>query len=225
MLKAIVFDFDGIIVDTEPLHYKAFQLVLAPHGLGYSWQEYVEHYIGFDDRDAFREVFRLAGRPLTESGLAGLVNSKAVTFQEVIGGGVDAYPGVTSLVRGLTGTIPLAICSGALRSDIVPILRQLGLESAFDIMVTAEEVTASKPDPESYRLAVQRLTDRFPDHAITPAACLAIEDTPAGIVSATGAGLRVLSITNSYPAERLTGAWKILHSLEGVDLASLRSVF
>lgn len=225
MLKAVVFDFDGVIVDTEPLHYKAFQRILNPLGLGYSWQEYLDRYIGFDDRDAFREAYRLGGRTLCDAELVGLVDRKAESFQEIIADGVEAYPGVPELVRELAASIPLAICSGALRSDIVPILKQLGLDAAFTLMVTADEVTVSKPDPESYRLAVQRLADRFPSHGICPADCLAIEDTPAGIASAAGAGMRVLCVTNSYPAERLAGAWKIVHSLEGIDLASLRSIF
>jgi HAD superfamily hydrolase (TIGR01509 family) len=225
MLKAVVFDFDGIIVDTEPLHYKAFQQVLNPQGLFYSWKDYVDHYIGFDDRDGFREAYRLAGRTLGDAELVGLITRKAAAFQEVIADGVEPYAGVTDLVREISGTLPLAICSGALQSDILPILQQLGLSQAFDIMVTADEVATSKPDPESYRLAVQRLAQRFPGHDLVAADCLAIEDTPAGIMSAAGAGLRVLSVTNSYPAERLVGAWRVVQTLEGVSLATLRSIF
>lgn len=221
MLSAVVFDFDGIIVDTEPLHYKAFQEILVPLGLGYSWEEYLERYLGFDDRDAFRESFRAAGRLLLDQELKSLMEDKAGAFQTIVSVGVAPYPGVVELIRSISGNLPLALCSGALRCDIDPILAQLELTGAFDALVTADEVAASKPDPESYRLAVQRLQQIFPGR-VDPRASLAIEDTPAGIASATGAGLKVLAVTNSYPGERLAGACRVVESLVGVDLEGLR---
>lgn len=225
MLAAVIFDFDGIIVDTEPLHYKAFQEVLIPLGMGYGWDEYLGHYIGFDDRDAFREAFRRNGRALTADELHRLIGEKAEAFQKIIATGVEPYPGVVELICSLSGKLPVGLCSGALRSDIDPILAQLRLGSAFDCMVTADEVSASKPDPESYALAVRRLSEVFPERSIIPAVCLAIEDTPAGIASATGAGLKVLAVSNSYPAERLVGVLKVVESLAGVDAQSLSSLF
>ncbi len=224
MLTAVVFDFDGIIVDSEPMHYRAFQKVLEPLGAGYSWQEYVDRYMGFDDRDAFREAFRVNGLQLHEGELNRLIAAKAACFQEVIAAGVQPYPGVVELIRSLSGVIPLSICSGALRSDIEPVLEQLSLRGAFDLMVTAEEVQASKPDPASYRLAVERLRQAFPAAGISPASSLAIEDTPAGITSATGAGLKVLAVTNSYPATELVQAVKTVDSLAGVTIEDLRSI-
>ena len=221
MLNAVIFDFDGIIVDTEPLHYKAFQELLVPLGLGYSWEEYLERYIGFDDRDAFREAFRGAGRNLSGQELKELIQGKAEAFLKIVSVGVAPYPGVVELIRAISGTLPLALCSGALRSDIDPILLQLGMTGVFDAMVTADEVSASKPDPESYRVAVRRLQEIFPGK-VDAAASLAIEDTPAGIASATGAGLKVLAVTNSYPGERLAGACRVVGSLVGVDVEGLR---
>lgn len=225
MLSAVIFDFDGIMVDTEPLHYKAFQEVLTPLGYGYSWAEYLHRYIGFDDRDAFREVFRAAGRVLVSEELQQLIEEKADAFQRAIAAGVEPYPGVVELVRAIAGNLPLALCSGALPSDIHPILNQLGLTGAFDEIVTAADVTASKPDPESYSLTVARLAAIFPHLGIIPANCLAIEDTPAGISSAVGAGLKILAVTNSYPEECLGGACKVVPALSGIDLEGLRLLF
>lgn len=225
MLAAVIFDFDGIIVDTEPLHYKAFQQVLVPLGLGYSWEAYVNHYIGFDDRDAFREAFASSGRVIDAGELCSLIDQKAAAFNTIISTGVTPFPGVVELINSLTGLCPLALCSGALASDIVPILQQLGITEAFDVKVTADEVSASKPDPESYCLAVSRLSQAFPRLAIVPSQCLAIEDTPAGIASATGAGLKVLAVTNSYPGEKLSGAIKVVDSLAGMDLPGLKAYF
>jgi HAD superfamily hydrolase (TIGR01509 family) len=224
MLTAVIFDFDGVIVDTEPIHYRAFQDVLQPLELGYTWDEYLERYIGFDDRDAFREVFSVAGRSLDERMLAELIDRKAAAFEAAVKLGVRPYPGVLELIRSLTGNIPLALCSGALKRDIMPILDILGIGGIFDVQVTAEDVEASKPDPESYSLAVQRLAEQFPDLAIAPGTCLAIEDTPAGIASALAAGVKVLAVANSYGAERLTEAVRVVESLEGTDLAGLRAI-
>jgi beta-phosphoglucomutase len=224
MLKAVIFDFDGVIVDTEPLHYRAFQQVLEPLGLGYSWEDYVDRYMGFDDRDAFMEAFTSAGRALDGQMLEWLIGDKAAAFQQIISVGVTAYPGVVELVGEIAAQLPLALCSGALPSDIEPIISQLGLASAFSVIVTAADVSASKPDPASYALAVARLAERHPTLQIEPRHCLAIEDTPAGIASASGAGVAVLALTNSYPAAHLASAIRIVPSLADVRLADLRQL-
>ncbi len=221
---AVIFDFDGIIVDTEPIHYQAFQQVLNPLGIGYSWEEYIDKYIGFDDRDAFREAFHAAGKKLDPENLAALINRKAELFENIVQQGVAAYPGVISLIRALKGNVPLALCSGALRSDILPILDNMAIRDAFDVLVTSEDVKESKPNPQSYILAVKRLAEYFPERNITPECCIAIEDTPAGIVSALAAGIRVLAVTNSYNADRLEGAVHVTDSLETVTLELLANL-
>ncbi|MGA2404559.1 MAG: HAD family phosphatase [Syntrophobacteraceae bacterium] len=209
---AVIFDFDGVIVDTEPLHYKAFQQILEPLGLGFSWQEYVDTYMGFDDRDAFMEAFTAHGRALDADTLLSLVEHKAQIFQIIIRDGIIAYPGVTELIKKLHHClVPLAISSGALRSDITPILRQLDIAHCFDVIVTADNVTKSKPDPESYRLAFDGLNSRS---GTSPERTVAIEDTPAGITAAKGAGLAVIGLTNSYPKEFISDATVIIDSLE-----------
>ena len=156
---AVIFDFDGVLVDTEPLHCRAFLEVLNPLGIGFTWEEYKDLYMGFDDRDAFREAFRAHGRVLDEEALGDLLSAKSGVFQEVIRDGVRAYPGVISLVESLhAGGLPLAINTGALRSDIAPILDRLGLSRGFPLAVTADDVRRSKPDPESYRLPLPPLS-------------------------------------------------------------------
>jgi len=222
MLAGVIFDFDGIIVDTEPLHYRAFQEILASLGLGHSWDEYLRAYIGFDDRDAFREAFRSGGRSLKDRELQVLVKEKGVAFQRIVASGVEVYPGVVELIRSISGRLPLALCSGALPSDIEPVLKQLEIAGLFDVIVTAADVRVSKPDPESYALAVTRLKAAYPDREITPGMCLAIEDTPAGITSARRAGLKVLAVTNSYPEGELAGADRIAASLANENLQTLR---
>jgi len=224
MLKAVVFDFDGIIVDSEPLHCRAFQKLLEPLGAGFTWDEYVERYMGFDDRDAFREAFRVHGLALDGETLSSLIAAKATMFQEVAREGVNSYSGAVDLIRQLSGKIPLALCSGALLSDIEPVLGMLSIPDAFDCIVTADDVSASKPDPASYLLSIQKLQQLFPAQQILSELSVAIEDTPAGISSAKGAGLKVLSVTNSYPAAELHTADRVVDSLSAITLEDLQQL-
>ena len=212
-IEAVIFDFDGVIVDTEPLHHAAFQRTLEPLGLHFTWQEYVETYIGFDDRDAFRHAFSAKDRSLTPDILHTLIDRKASVFNEVIRSGVSAYPGVVDVIQLLHAQkIPLAICSGALRSDIDPILAMLSIAEFFTVIVTADDVAASKPDPECYELAFQKLLSAHAN-SFSKSTTIAIEDTPAGISAAKGAGLKVCAVTNSYPAARLEAATLVVESL------------
>ncbi len=215
--EAVLFDFDGILVDSEPMHYRAFTEVLDPLGMGFPWKEYVETYMGFDDRDAFREAFRAKGIDLDEANLAKLVAAKSEAFLRGLRDGVTACPGAVSMIESLHAAgRPLALCSGALRSDIDPILAQLGVARCFDVLVSADDVRRSKPDPESYALAFAKLSERYVPLLTAPGKSIAVEDTPAGIRSAKGAGLRVLAVTNSYGAGELAEADWIIDSLENV---------
>jgi len=217
---AVIFDFDGVIVDSEPLHYKAFQEVLEPLGIGFPWQEYVDTYMGFDDRDAFLEAFRAHGKDLDDRRLKQLVASKSAIFLDIVRNGVRAYPGTVSLIRSLNASgLPLAISSGALRSDILPILDILGITRCFPHVISADDVRKSKPDPECYSLAFRRLRQTHSLLVSTPDRCLAIEDTPAGIRSAKLAGLNVLAVTNSYSGKQLTEADYLTDSLENVRIS------
>ncbi|OYV98802.1 MAG: HAD family hydrolase [Deltaproteobacteria bacterium 37-65-8] len=220
MPEAVLFDFDGILVDSEPMHHRAFNEVLDPLGMAFPWKEYVETYMGFDDRDAFREAFRAKGIDLDDTNLAKLVAAKSEAFLRGLRAGVTAYPGAVPLIETLSAAgTPLALCSGALRADIDPILARLGVARRFDAIVSADDVRRSKPDPESYALAFRRLAETYSSSLTVPGKSVAVEDTPAGIRSAKGAGLRVLAVTNSYGAVELAEADWIVDSLESVRVA------
>ncbi|HNS80646.1 MAG TPA: HAD family phosphatase [Kiritimatiellia bacterium] len=224
-LQAVIFDFDGVIVDTEPLHWRAFSEALRDDGLAFTWEEYADYYIGFDDRDAFREVFQQAGKPLTSARLVALIRRKADAFQHLISTEPpEPYPGVLDRLREISGQLPLGLCSGALRGDIEPVLERFELGSLFDAIVTAEDVQASKPNPACYRRVLERLNAGRPS-AIPPAGCLAVEDTTAGIASAQGAGMRVLAVSNSHPPPALASADRVMDSLVSVSLDDLRIWF
>lgn len=213
-MEAVLFDFDGVIADSERLHWAAFKQTLEPIGITLSWEDYRQKLMGFDDRGAFQ--FLLPEQSLHE--LERLVGAKAQAFLELLSenGGAAALPGVVELIRSLSGTLPIAICSGALRSDIDPILLNLGIDKAFDAMVTADDTPVSKPDPAPYRLTCRKL-------GVTSG--LAIEDTPAGIRSAKGAGLHVLAVTNSYPIHLLMEADAVIDTLEDLTPDDLHSIY
>lgn len=224
MLAALILDFDGVIVDTEPLHHKALLEVLTPEGIAISWRNYLDDYIGFDDRDALKIAFLRAQRTLSEPRLADLVRRKAEVFARLAAQeGTPAYPGAVALIRQASGRVPLGLCSGAVRSDIDPVLAGLGLAGLFDAVVTAEDVPISKPDPASYDEAARRLESRL---LRSPARrhVLAVEDTPAGIAAARGAGLSVLAVTHTHPAEKLSEATAVVNSLTSVTLEGLAAM-
>ncbi len=217
MTSAVIFDFDGVIVDTEPLHFRAFQEVLEPERLGFTWKDYVSTYIGFDDRDAFRTRYKNAGKKLDEALLPGLVERKAKAFHNLATmAGAKTYPGIVELIDSIAGRLPLALCSGALRSDIAPFFEHYGFASKFDVMVTAEDVHVSKPDALCYKLTVKKLQEKFPSLKIEARHCWAIEDTPAGIKAAKGAGLKVVAVTNSHGRDKLFDADRIVTTVAGL---------
>jgi HAD superfamily hydrolase (TIGR01509 family) len=215
MISALIFDFDGVIADTEPIHYRAFQEVLEPEKMTFPWEEYLGMYIGFDDRDAFRERYKNSGKKVDDRKLSDLIQKKAAAFSRLVThAGVKPYPGVVELIA-LAGDkkIPVALCSGALRSDIEPVLAAVGLAGAFAQVVTADDVAVSKPDPTSYKLVVQKL-----GRGIVARNCIAIEDTPAGIAAAKAAGLKVVAVTNSHGRDKLFRADRIVNTLVGFKL-------
>ncbi len=219
--EGVIFDFDGVIVDSEPLHWRAFCEVLSPHGFTFSWQEYLAGYVGLDDRGALQKIYALMGRPLDSEAMNELIARKAEAFQQQVSRGLAAYPGVLELIARSAAELPVALCSGALRSDILPVLQGLGIKDVFPVMVTADDVAVSKPDPESYRLAFERLSQHHAGRLKNPGACIAIEDTPAGIASARGAGLTVLAVTNNFSADVLAGAHRTVSTLQGMGIDDL----
>ncbi|MEM8737660.1 MAG: HAD family phosphatase [Planctomycetota bacterium] len=222
MLQAIVFDFDGVIVDSEPLHYQAFVMVGKSIGFEFTYQEYLATYIGFDDRDAFRLMLSIAGQTPTDDRIAELGQRKQDAFDAIVHARRQqnasiALPGSLELIDLCHARrFPIAIASGATRADIELILNLLERRDRFEIIVTADDVPRSKPDPASYALAAQRL-GFAPEHS------LAIEDTAAGLRSAKAAGLMTLALTTTGPPQPLAEADRILPDLQGITLDQLKA--
>jgi HAD superfamily hydrolase (TIGR01509 family) len=222
MLRALIFDFNGIIVDDEPIHFELFKQVLAEEGIKLTEADYYARYLGFDDRGAFTAAYREHGRSLDEKLLARLIDRKAIYYQSEIRSKVRIFPGVEKLVTTLVPVLPLAVASGALRQEIETILSAAGLLKHFAVIISAEDVDHGKPEPEIFLKALARLNAQVEDgHPIDAADCLVIEDSKEGIRGARRAGMKCLAVSNSHPTELLQEANAVVRSLEEVDLALL----
>ena len=224
MVQAVIFDFDGIIVDTEALHHAAFVQTVQGVGPGCSWADYQRVYIGFDDRDLFREYYKRSGVPCSDAQVQMLIDRKALLFAETAAkSALKPYSGVVNLLHSLNDAdIPVALCSGALRSDIQPLLEAFELTSCFCVLSTAEDVAVSKPSPAPYLHALHEL-EAHCGRSLDAGCCWAVEDTPAGVTAAAGAGLRVLAVTNTHDQQMLQEANQIVDSLDEVSVSSLNT--
>lgn len=225
MLRGILFDFNGVLVDDEPIHLELFQRVLAEEGLALARERYYADYLGFDDRDCFAAVLAAAGREATEQGVRALIARKARLYEERIEhDGIPFFAGAVELLAAASeADLALGIVSGALRGEIDAAMRRAGVGGRLLAVVAAEDVTRGKPDPEGYRVGFARLATARA--GLAPSEVLAIEDSPAGLAAARGAGLRTLGVAQTYRREELTGAERTVESLGEVDLARLSSWF
>ena len=219
-MRAVIFDFNGIIVDDEPIHFQLFQKVFAEEGIDLTKDAYYERYLGFDDRGAFSFGYRERNRSLSHEKLTELIDRKAFYYQAAIRNQVAIFPGVKELVSSLADNLPLAVASGALRHEIETILTTAGLIQYFKVIVSAEDVDRGKPEPDIFLQALARLNGQIAN-AIQAGDCVVIEDSKEGIKGARRAGMKCLAVTNSHPAELLGEAHTIVNSLEEVGLSRL----
>ena len=227
-LRAVFFDFDGIIVDSEPLHFALFRRLLAEEGIDLTREAYDAHYLGMDDRECFTAVLEVHGKTAALPKVPELIERKSALLMSELNHRVPLLPGAADLVRALAGSVPLAVCSGALRREIEAMLRHADLLSAFVGIVSAEDVTHGKPDPQGYRAALALINRSLaPAEPIVPTSSLVIEDSIAGIEAARAAGMRCLAVANSYPAPALERARAdaVVASLEGDPLKEIQSLF
>ena len=218
MLRLVIFDFNGIVVDDEPIHFKLFQQVLGEEGIILTEDAYYARYLGFDDRGAFIAGFRDNDRAWTDQKLSELIARKALYYQNAIRNHVVIFPGVKSLIYELAPSVPLAVASGALRHEIATILTTAGLLNYFQAIVSAEDVEQGKPEPEIFLTVLAKLNAGAKPQ-IEPADCVVIEDSKEGIRGARAAGMKCLAVTNSHPAELLGEANVVVKSLEEVTLS------
>jgi beta-phosphoglucomutase-like phosphatase (HAD superfamily) len=221
-MRAAIFDFDGVIANSEPLHFAALRDTLKEEGVSIGEDEYYHRYLAYDDRGALRLALEHHGVVPDLHRIDRMARRKAVIFEDVLAT-VAFFPGVPELVRRLASEVPLAIASGARREEIEAILQAGGLRDPFRAIVGADDVARGKPDPEPYLTAAERLRPHAP--GLRAEDCVAFEDSVPGILAARTAGMKVVAVTNSYPAEKLGAAHRVVPTLEGLDGPSLRSLF
>jgi HAD superfamily hydrolase (TIGR01509 family) len=221
-LRAVVFDFDGVLVDSEPLHFRALRDALAPEGVAIDLEEYARTYLSYTDRESIRIALEVHGFPYDAARVESVAERKARLFEDLLPS-VPVFPGARELVVALGERASLAIASGARRAEIEAILAAAGLRSAFAEIVGADDVSHGKPDPEPYLAALRRLRSRAP--ALAPEQCLVIEDTAAGIASGRAAGMKVVGVTHTYPVAALAAAHRVVASLAEVEGAVLHGLF
>ena len=206
MIKAIVFDFDGVLADSEPLHLRSYQQVLSTLGVTLTRDEYYADYLGYDDQGVFTNLAAAHGFALDPRRLELLIAEKGRVYDAIVASGDVLYPGAAACVAQLAAGFPLGIASGALRREIEAILRGASIDHHFRFIVASGDTPQSKPAPDPYRRAAEL-------HGHAPQECLAIEDSRWGIESARAAGLRCIAVTHTYPADQLSMADRIVESL------------
>jgi beta-phosphoglucomutase len=217
VISALVFDFDGVLADSEPLHLTAYQEVLAALGTTLAREEYYARYLGFDDAGVFRALSDDRGWDLSGEQIARLIEEKTSAMDALVRETDVLYPGAAEAIAQLAAVWPLGIASGALRHEIAAILRRSGLEPYFKFIVASGDTAAGKPSPDPYRRAAEL-------HGAPPSACVAIEDSRWGIESAKAAGLWCVGITHTYPVGELLAADAIVGSLSELTPQLIRSV-
>jgi len=222
-LQAIVFDFDGVIADSEPLHLKAYQQALAEDGLLLDRDEYFARYLGYDDVGMLQALARDRGLAWTDRHITALVARKGTKLQALLEGDEVLFPGAAAFVRAAAAEVPIAIASGAMRHEIVQIVRAAGLGDLFTTIVASGDTPESKPSPAPYLLAFEQLRQAS-GRPLDRRRCVAIEDSVWGLESARGAGLRCVGVTTSYPAAELTGAELVVGGLTALTLSMLEQL-
>ena len=204
----LIFDFDGVLAETEDLHFAAFAAALRSAGVELRREVYYERYLGLTDEASIAAAFADAGRRAESRELSELLARKRAEYAER-SRGARLYPGVPRTLRALERRYPLAVASGAFRDEIVAVLARDGVDGLFRAIVSAEDVRRGKPAPDPYLRALETV-NRAGGESIAADRCLVIEDAPHGIESALAAGMRVVAVATSHERSALAGAEAVL---------------
>ena len=227
-LRAIIFDFNGVLADDETPHFLAFQQALAEENLALTKETYYGAYLGMDERNCAVAILESAGGGRDPARVRRIMESKAALFQAYTATHKPPlFEGVVEFVKQAGAHYRLAIASGGRREQIEFALRETPIEKDFTVIVSAEDTRLGKPDPAIYRLALTRLNAAAPRPRppIRPPECLVIEDSRAGIRAALAAGMRVVALATTYPADQLAEAHAVLPGLTGASLDRLHRLF
>ena len=225
-LKAVIFDFDGVIADTEPIHLSAFQLTLGGLGIPLTEEDYYAGYLAYDDKTFFKRFLNDRDYEYEEALIAELIERKTGHYDNLIEGNIEILPGVRGFIDKIAGKYRIAIGSGAMMGEIVDILEFAGIRGFFEVIVGAEDIENCKPAPDVYLEVIKRLNaSASASEKISADECLVIEDSVSGIKAALSAGMKCLAVTNSYSADELSHAHMVRDSLGGVGIEDLNGLF
>ena len=225
MLKAVIFDFDGVIADSEALHYAALNTIFNRYGVDVPKDVHWEKYLGYSDRENIEAVNVDYNMGADEAKIQEMIAEKKIVFDELVASGSIIIDGVATFIRRLVdGSVRIAICSGALRSDIDLMLAGTDFKDAFEVIVTADDVQHGKPDPEGYLMALDKLNQNGQGE-IKPAECVVIEDSHWGLEAATAAGMNPIAVTTTYGREELVAkAKKIVDRLDELTIEDIQGL-
>jgi beta-phosphoglucomutase len=224
MLRAVIFDFDGVITDSEILHFRSFNRVLARFDAEIIMKDYYKTYLGLTDADCFNMLIREGHLKTGTQKIEELVKQKNQIFEELAkteGRIIEGVQGFLKMLR--QNNIPMAICSGALLAEIELILEEARLRHFFETIVSAEQVRKGKPSPDGFLLTLRKL-NKGRQIPITGAQCVVIEDSHWGLTAAKAAGMHTVAVTNSYDAEQLSMAEKIVARLSELSISDLHQL-
>ena len=229
MIKAILMDFNGIIINDEPLQMRAYKEILQGEDINLTEEEYYSS-LGMDDKTFVEAVYKRAGKEiLPEKGIE-ITNAKTAKWREMIDAEIPLFGDVENFVRKMEKDFAVGIVSMARREEIEYILEKIGLRDCFSIIVSSEDVSDCKPNPECYRKGfglIDAVRTRRGGNPIVHEDCLVIEDSPQGIRAGKSAGLKTLGISNTVSADKLreAGADAVSKSLADWMPDSIRRVF
>jgi HAD superfamily hydrolase (TIGR01509 family) len=224
MLRAIIFDFNGIISDDEPIHLSSMLRVLEEEGIRIPLDQYSEKFLGRDDRDCFQLAFEQTGRTVGVQELSSLIQRKSAYYLQSQQQELKVFPGVVSFIEQAYPRYDLAIASGALRIEIEFVVERLGLLDRFRCLVSSHEIERGKPAPDVFLKALEGINLSGRKGPIVPSDCLVIEDSQAGVSAALSAGMKCLAVTNTFSPEDLAAAHRVVSSLD-IDLTTLLELF
>jgi beta-phosphoglucomutase len=229
MIQAVFFDFNGVIVDDEPLQMNAYTEVLGREGLTLTEADYYGS-LGMDDVTFVRAAYGRAERELDEETLARVLDAKTAAHRKLLEGELPLFPGVVTFIKAMSRGHAVGLVSMARRTEIDHVLERAALADYFNVVVSAEDATACKPDPSCYNSGLAFLNRKRGDGHIIPLRpdeCLVVEDSPPGILSARAAGMRTLGVTNTVPdkALREAGADSVTRSLTDWTPDAVHHVF
>ena len=218
---AILFDFDGVIVDSEPLHCHSYLETTRAFDIPLTEEQYFAELIGFDDRGAIARVYELFGKPLDAATVARFIERKSsISLKLIREGKFRPLPGVDAFIRAMAGRCALGICTGALRAEVEGMLDLIGLREFFGVITAAEDVAIGKPDPSGYILTAARLSEMI-GRELQRSECVVVEDAPTVARRARDAGFDVLGVTTTYRASDWPRDIVTTDSLEPARIAKL----